>query len=178
MKDGNEKYREQLLSLAREGKLYIMRGSDLDYQYLPTNDGKCLVVATGVGCTACFTPEEWHTLLDEVYSSNKVYEASFADIVAIPYEDKDVVSVIDYGKWISFQESYPPLQDEAYNGVVIEILHEGSPYFHSIFHDGERVFLRCYDWHNDLLECELPEFTNDYWRFVPSPPANESYDVG
>lgn len=92
--------------------------------------------------------------------------------------DKDIVSVIDYGKWIHFQESYPPLQDEPYNGVVIEILHKGNPYFHSIFHDGERVFLRCYDWHNDLLEWKLPEFTNDYWRFVPSPPANEGYDVG
>ena len=96
MKEDNEKYREHLLSLAREGKLSIMRGSDLDYQYLPTNDGKCLVVATGVGCTACFTPEEWNNLLDEVYSSNPVYQASFADIVAISYKDEDGWSCVRY----------------------------------------------------------------------------------
>lgn len=96
MKSDNEKYKEHLLSLAREGKLSIMQGSDLDYQYLPTNDGKCLVVATGVGCTACFTPEEWHNLLDEVYSSNPVYQASFVDIVAIPYKDEDGWSCVRY----------------------------------------------------------------------------------
>jgi hypothetical protein len=96
MKDNNEKYKEHLLSLAREGKLSIMRGSDLDYQYVRNNDGKCLVVATGVGCTACFTLEEWHNMLEEVYSSNPVYQASFVDIVLIPYKDEDGWSCVRY----------------------------------------------------------------------------------
>lgn len=77
------------MTLAREGKLSIMQGWDLDYQCLPTNDGKGLIFALGVGCSACFTPEEWHSLLDEVYASNPVYSARPEDIVAIPYEDED-----------------------------------------------------------------------------------------
>lgn len=89
MKNDKEKYREQLMALAREGKLSIMQGWDLDYQYLPTNDGKGLIFALGVGCSACFTPEEWHSLLDEVYASNPVYSARLEDIVAIPYKDED-----------------------------------------------------------------------------------------
>ena len=90
----------------------------------------------------------------------------------------EIISEVDYGKWINFEESYPPLKDKPYNGVFIEILHQGNPYFHSIFHDGERVFLRCYDWHNDLLEYRDPCYASDYWRFAPAPPGNEGYDVG
>lgn len=90
----------------------------------------------------------------------------------------EIVSEVDYGKWINFEESYPPLKDKPYKGVLIEILHEGDPYFNSIFHDGERVFLRRFDWHNDLLEYRDPNCTSDYWRFVPDPPGNEGYDVG
>lgn len=40
--------------------------------------------------------EEWHNLLDEVYSSNPVYQASFVDIVAIPYKDEDGWSCVRY----------------------------------------------------------------------------------
>lgn len=87
----------------------------------------------------------------------------------------EIVSEVDYGKWINFEESYPPLKDKH---VLIEILHNGNPYFHSIFHDGKKVFLRCVDWHNDLLEYRDPDYTSDYWRFVPAPPGNEGYDVG
>lgn len=58
MKNDKEKYREQLMALAREGKLSIMRGLDLDYQCLPTNDGKGLISAFGNGCSACFTYKE------------------------------------------------------------------------------------------------------------------------
>ena len=92
--------------------------------------------------------------------------------------NQKIISEVDYGKWINFKESYPPLKDKPYDGVLIEILHQGNPFFHSIFHNGERVFLRCYDWHNDLLEYRDPCYTSDYWRFVPAPPGNESYDVG
>lgn len=88
-----QKYKEWLSGLAREGKLSIMRGCDLDYQCLPTNDGKCLIFAFGDGCSACFTPSEWNALLDEVYSSNPVYSIPLKEwrdkIMAIPYEDKD-----------------------------------------------------------------------------------------
>lgn len=92
--------------------------------------------------------------------------------------DKGIVSEVDYGRWINFQESYPPLKKRKHDSTFIEILHEGNPYFHSIFHNGERVWLSNYEWHNDLFEFGLPEFTNDYWRFIPSPPGNEGYDVG
>lgn len=77
------------MSLAREGKLSIMQGSDLDYQCSTTNDGKGLIVAFGDGCSACFTPKEWNDMLDEVYSSNPVYQAPYEDIIAIHYEDED-----------------------------------------------------------------------------------------
>ena len=91
----------------------------------------------------------------------------------------EVVKSKDFGKWINFNDSYPPLNKEPYNGVLIEILHEGNPYFHSVFHDGEgNVRLRCYDWNQELLEYCNPDYTKDYWRFVPSPPGNEGYDVG
>ena len=90
----------------------------------------------------------------------------------------EIVSEVDYGKWINFEESYPPLKEKPYEGVLIEILHEGDPYFNCIFHDGERVLLRRVDWHYDLLEYKDPDFTSDYWRFVPRPPGNEGYDVG
>lgn len=89
MKNDKEKYRAHLMSLAREGKLSIMRGLDLDYQCLPTNDGKGFIYAFGDGCSACLTYEEWHNLLDEVYASNPVYSARPEDIVVIPYEDED-----------------------------------------------------------------------------------------
>lgn len=92
--------------------------------------------------------------------------------------NQKIISEVDYGKWINFEESYPPLKDKPYDGVIIEILHRGNPFFHSIFHNGKRVFLRCYDWNEELLEWRNPDYTNDYWRFVPDPPENEGYDVG
>lgn len=91
---------------------------------------------------------------------------------------EDIVSKVDYGRWINFQESYPPISIDKYQGTMIEILHRGNPYFHSVFHNGETVRLRCYDWSMDLFVYNDPEYTNDYWRFVPPPPGNEGYDVG
>lgn len=90
----------------------------------------------------------------------------------------DIVSKVDYGKWINFQESYPPLNEKPYEGVLIEILHEGNPYFHDIFHNRKGVRLLSSDWHDDLFYYHDPKYTSDYWRFVPSPPENESYDAG
>ena len=35
--------------------------------------------------------------------------------------NQKIISEIDYGKWINFKESYPPLKDKPYDGVLIEI---------------------------------------------------------
>lgn len=90
----------------------------------------------------------------------------------------DIVFPIDYGKWIKFSDSFPPLKEGKYSGTDFEILYEGNPYFHTVFHNGEYVCFRDYDMTTDLLEMQLPEYMECYWRYIPNPPGNEGYDCG
>ena len=90
----------------------------------------------------------------------------------------EIVSVVDYGRWIKFSDSYPPLQALTYSSTFIEVLHEGNPYFHSVFHDGKSVFFRDVTMTQDFLEYRLPEYEECYWRFIPEPPGNEGYNCG
>ena len=88
----------------------------------------------------------------------------------------DVVAVVDYGRWINFQESYPPLPEKKHDDTLFEILyHNGEPEFNYVYHDGKNVRLRRYDLSMDLLEYFDPEVTDCYWRFIPDPPGNDGY---
>ena len=88
-----QKYREWLSGLAKEGKLDLRQGYDLDCECLTANDGSAVMVAFGGGCIAAFSPYEWNEMLEYVYSLNPVYSIPHQEwrdkIMAIPYEDKD-----------------------------------------------------------------------------------------
>ena len=90
----------------------------------------------------------------------------------------DVVAVVDYGRWINLQESYPPLPNKPHKSTHFELLISGNPEFECVFHDGENVRLLRYDLSNELLEWYDPELTSCYWRFIPPPPRNEGYNCG
>lgn len=84
----------------------------------------------------------------------------------------------DYGKWVLFSESYPPIRMKPYHGVTIEfLLDSGNPTFDSVFlcEDGE-VRFKDIDTTTEALVFGLYE--NLYWRFVPDPPGNYGYNVG
>ena len=88
-----QKYKEWLSGLAKEGKLDLRKGYDIDYKCLTANDGSAVMVAFGGGCIAAFSPSEWNEMLEYVYSLNPVYSIPPQEwrdkIMAIPYEDKD-----------------------------------------------------------------------------------------
>ena len=83
----------------------------------------------------------------------------------------------DYGRWVKFGDSYPPIVDTTpYHGTIVEVLYNGNPSFNSIYtcRDGS-VHWRDYDFNQEFSWGEYEEY---YWRFVPDPPGNFGYNVG
>lgn len=97
----------------------------------------------------------------------------------LTHVDETKFIVGDYGKWVKFSESFPPISDKEYDGTLIEILSEGNPMFASISRtrDDEVSFLD-YDFNNEFFEYGGWAYLNLYWRFIPEPPDNEGYDCG
>lgn len=85
----------------------------------------------------------------------------------------------DFGKWVKFSDSFPPISEKEYEGTIIEVLYDGNPSFESVSKDrnGEVAFLD-YDFSNEFFENEDYLFLELYWRFVPEPPGNEGYNCG
>lgn len=83
----------------------------------------------------------------------------------------------DFGRWVRFGDSYPPVSNVPYRGTTVEFLLGGDPSFEDIYTctDGT-VRFRDYDNNNEALEWGMWE--DYYWRFVPDPPGNEGYNVG
>lgn len=86
----------------------------------------------------------------------------------------------DFGKWVRFDESYPPLNAKnALEGTTIEVLcHHGDPTFHCVYCIEGEVRFRDHDFSTELLEWRMPDCLDLYWRFVPDPPCNERYNCG
>lgn len=85
----------------------------------------------------------------------------------------------NYGKWVRFTDSFTPVDiDKPYNGILIEILlNNGNPVYQSVFSTKEKeVAFRDYDINQEILS--YGEYDGLYWRFIPDPPEDRSYDVG
>ena len=87
---------------------------------------------------------------------------------------------IDYGKWIKFDDSFPPVfSKKPWQGTIIEILLEdGRAIFESVFRtDTGEIRFHDIDISREFLEWQLPEYFELYWRFVPDPPGNFGYSA-
>lgn len=107
----------------------------------------------------------------------------------IKYIDESKFVRGDYGKWVNFYDSFPPLPNEDDTIIDIEILYYGNVYLESIFScepdplycppsEPKTVWFQRYDdnqWIWENFFCSEHEM---YWRFIPEPPGNEAYDVG
>ena len=82
----------------------------------------------------------------------------------------------DYGKWIKFGDSYPPINPKG--GTTVEVLYEnGNPGYEWInMHDDGTVRWRDFDFNQEF---SWGEYEEHYWRFIPEdPPGNFGYNVG
>lgn len=85
----------------------------------------------------------------------------------------------DYGRWVSFKKSFPPLPEENKHCRLFEFISRdcSEGLFQSVYVvDDNEVFFDDLDFRREYLEYETWRSEESYWRFLPDPPGNLQYN--
>lgn len=147
-------------------------------------------------CSEPFTCEEFEEL-EHIYNSEvkkyileglkQAYESAVergCDTIgmsAVEYfaHVKPDIDEHDYGTWHQFKDTFPPISN--WDGITVEVLYEdGDPGFEGFILNKEEGTVRMHDYDSnlELLEWQLDNWMERYWRFIPEPPGNFGYNVG